>query len=212
MGWSAIVYVKKSIRWCLEKSVQFEDTWAWSTRKYWNFTTWRFLRRYRFLSVKSWKPWWKDAQIRNFDYKTLTPGMGELNLEPWSRVDRDQEVLKEEKVSVTSGKKKVSVRKETSAVSSMKPKIATGEACFGFILSFSCFIFVCFEHSAFATPITNTMSWRKKRPVFAWRPMQFLPRTPRSCAKARTHCRLAFWANRITRSKCVEEEKYPRQK
>ena len=40
---------------------------------------------------------------------------------------------------------------------------ATGEACFGFILSFSCFIFVCFEHSPCATPITNIMSWRKKK-------------------------------------------------
>ena len=42
-------------------------------------------------------------------------------------------------------------------------RYATGEACFGFILSFSCFIFVCFEHSACATPITIPMSWRKKK-------------------------------------------------
>ena len=42
--------------------------------------------------------------------------------------------------------------------------------------------------------------------------MQFPLRDPRSCAKTRTHCRHNFWANRITRSKCVEEEKYPRQK
>ena len=35
---------------------------------------------------------------------------------------------------------------------------------------------------------------------------------PKSCAKTRTHCRHTFWANRITRSKCVEEEKYPKQK
>ena len=31
--------------------------------------------------------------------------------------------------------------------------------------------------------------------------MQFPPRNPRSSAKTRTHCRHAFWANRITRSK-----------
>ena len=30
--------------------------------------------------------------------------------------------------------------------------------------------------------------------------------------KTRTHCRHAFRAKRITRSKCVEEKKYPRQK
>ena len=52
----------------------------------------------------------------------------------------------------------------------------------------------------------------RKRPVFARRPLQFPPRSPRSCAKTRTRCRHTFWANRITRSKCVEEEKYPRQK
>ena len=27
--------------------------------------------------------------IRNFDYETLTPGMGELNQVQWSRVERD---------------------------------------------------------------------------------------------------------------------------
>ena len=30
--------------------------------------------------------------------------------------------------------------------------------------------------------------------------------------KTRTHCRHTFWANRDTRSKCVEEKKHPRQK
>ena len=40
---------------------------------------------------------------------------------------------------------------------------ATGEACFGFILSFSRFIFVYFEHSLCATSITNTLSWHKKK-------------------------------------------------
>ena len=54
--------------------------------------------------------------------------------------------------------------------------------------------------------------WKEGRPVFERRPLQFKARDPRSCAKTRTHCRHAFWANRITRSKCVEEEKYPRQK
>ena len=39
--------------------------------------------RYWFLTIKSWTPWWKDVLIRNSVYETLTPGMGELNLEPW---------------------------------------------------------------------------------------------------------------------------------
>ena len=64
-------------------------------------------------------------------------------------------------------------------------------------------------------------SWRRKRyllpverkrPVFARKPLQFPSRSPRSCAKTRIHCRHTFWANRTTMSKCVEEEKYPRQK
>ena len=54
--------------------------------------------------------------------------------------------------------------------------------------------------------------WTEKRPVFARRPMQFPPRNPRSCAKTRRHCRHTFWTNRITTSKCVEEEKYPKRR
>ena len=49
----------------------------------------------------------------------------------------------------------------------------------------------------------------RKRPVFARRPLQFPPPNPRSCTKTRTHCRHTFQANRVTRSKCVEEEKQP---
>ena len=70
------------------------------------WTTWRFIRRYRRLIIKNWRRWWKGATIRNVDYKTLTTGMGELNREPWKRVERDQLALKEEMVYVTSGKKR----------------------------------------------------------------------------------------------------------
>ena len=52
----------------------------------------------------------------------------------------------------------------------------------------------------------------RKKPVFARRPLQLSPRSPRPCAKTRTHCRHTFWANHITTSTCVEEENYPRQK
>ena len=43
--------------------------------------------------------------------------MGQLNLEPRQSAERESLVLKEERMSVTSGKKKASVRKETIAVS-----------------------------------------------------------------------------------------------
>ena len=49
--------------------------------------------------------------------------MGELIQEQWLRVERDYVALKEEKVLVTSGKEKASVRKETVAVSASIPKI-----------------------------------------------------------------------------------------
>ena len=42
-----------------------------------------------------------------------------------SRIERDWVALKEEKVLVTSGKQKASVRKETNAVSGTKPKIVS---------------------------------------------------------------------------------------
>ena len=54
--------------------------------------------------------------------------------------------------------------------------------------------------------------WKEKRPVFERRPMQFPARESRSCQKTRTHCRHAFRAILLTRSKCVEEKKYPWQK
>ena len=40
---------------------------------------------------------------------------------------------------------------------------------------------------------------KRKRPVFARRPLQFPPRYPRSCAETRTHCRHAFRASPFTR-------------
>ena len=46
-----------------------------------------------------------------------------MKQEQWSRIERDQSALKEEKVSVSSGTKKASVRKETNAVSGMRVTI-----------------------------------------------------------------------------------------
>ena len=96
----------------------------WSTQKmYWNCTTWRFIRRYRCPTIRNWRRSRRGVLIRNFDYETLTPRMGELGLEQWWKVERECQALKEEQVSVTSGKKKANVRKETVAVSATKPKI-----------------------------------------------------------------------------------------
>ena len=53
-----------------------------NSKPYWNCTTWRFIRRYRFPTIRSWMPWWIEVQIRNFVYETLTPDMGKLNLQP----------------------------------------------------------------------------------------------------------------------------------
>ena len=39
---------------------------------------------------------------------------------------------------------------------------------------------------------TTCYQWKEKNPVFAWRPLQFPSRNPRSCTKTRTHCRHAF--------------------
>ena len=96
---------------------------ARNSTPFWNCTAWRFIRRYRFPTIKSWKQWWSGEKLRNFDYETLTPGTGELNQEPWLRIEKDSSALKEEKVSITSRKKKASVRKETDAVSGRRPKI-----------------------------------------------------------------------------------------
>ena len=67
---------------------------------YWNCTTWRLIRRYR-------------AQLSEVEDD------GEKE-EQWLRVERERVALKEDKVPVTCGKKKASVRKETNAVSGMR--------------------------------------------------------------------------------------------
>ena len=48
-----------------------------------------FTRRNRFQIIRSWQPWWKGVLVKNFVYETLTPGIGELNQEQWSRVTWD---------------------------------------------------------------------------------------------------------------------------
>ena len=51
-----------------------------------------------------------------------------------------------------------------------------------------------------------------KRPGVEGRPVQFPAWEWRSCAKTRSQSRHTFRGLDVTRSKCVEEKKYPRQK
>ena len=74
-----------------------------NSKLYWNCTIWWFIKS-------------KDIDA----LEILTPGTGELKQEQWSR---EWAALKEEKVLVTSGKKKASVRKQTNAVSGMRVTI-----------------------------------------------------------------------------------------
>ena len=121
MGWNSTIYIKDSIRWYLGKSVQIENTWVWSTQ----------IRIRMVRNGDSSKD--TDAQlskieddgemIRNSDCETLTPDTGKSKQEQWSRVERAEVALKEEKEDVTSGKEKASVRRETRAVSGMRVMI-----------------------------------------------------------------------------------------
>ena len=76
--------------WCPGKFVQVENTWVWSTQ---NLV--RIVRhgnsseKYRYLTIKSWKRWWREAKIRNFDYEIFTPEMRRLRQVQWLRVAGD---------------------------------------------------------------------------------------------------------------------------
>ena len=124
---------------------------------YWNCTTWRCIRRYRFPIIKKTKKTMvktnidQQLRLRNFDARH-------------GRIESGA-VVKNRKglISVAGGKG------------------------------------ICYQ-------------WKEKSQCSQGDPLQFPSRDPRSYTKIRTHCRHAFRANRITRSKCVEEKKYQRQK
>ena len=59
MGRSSVVYVKSSIRWHLGKCVQSEDTWVCATQNCIRIVRHGNIRRFRFPTFKSWKPWWR---------------------------------------------------------------------------------------------------------------------------------------------------------
>ena len=80
-----LLSVKNTIRWYLGKSFQIEDMWVRADQNRIGIV------RHGASSEdigsqlsKSWKPWWRGEKIRNFNYETLTLGVGELNQEQWS--------------------------------------------------------------------------------------------------------------------------------
>ena len=108
MGRNSIISDANPIWWYLGRIVQIEDTWVCATQN-----------RIRIVwhgdaseEIDAWLSEVENDGEKKYGSETpftklsLTPGMGELNLEPWSRVERDFQALKEEKVSVTSGKER----------------------------------------------------------------------------------------------------------
>ena len=105
---SSIVYVEDSIRWYLGKSVQIEDTWVCATQNRIGIVPHGDSSKDIDAQLSKIEDNGKKGSSRNFDYETLTSGTRELKQEQWSRIERDWSALKEEMVSVTSGKKKAS--------------------------------------------------------------------------------------------------------
>ena len=134
-----------------------------NSKPYWNCTTWRIIRRYRFPIIRSWKPWWRGVSSKIYEIGIFCARNGNYERSAWENRIRN------------SGK-------ESKGIDRLWRRKR------------------------------YLLSVERKRPVFASRPMQFPPRNPRLCAKARAHCRHTIWANRITRLKCVEEEKHPRRR
>ena len=114
-----------SFGWCSGKSVQIEDTWVCAIQNRVEIV------RHGDSSEDIGSPLSKvenNGEEEKKDQKTSIMKLRRqawenLTQEQWSRVERDFLALKEEKVLVTSGKKNVSVRKETKAVYATKPKI-----------------------------------------------------------------------------------------
>ena len=124
MGRSSTIYVKDSIRWYPGKSVPIENTWVRATQNCIGSA------RHGDSSEGIDAPLSKIEDHGGEECKSDTlipkfwrPAMGRLKQEQWSRIEREWMALKEEKVPVTSGKKKASVRKKTNAVSGMRVTI-----------------------------------------------------------------------------------------
>ena len=104
------------ISWKVCTNWEYES--LFNSKPCWNCIAWKFIRRYRNRTIRGWKPWWREAQIRNSEYETLTPEMRESKQEQWFRIAGINVVLKEDKEFAVNGKQKASVREETRVVSS----------------------------------------------------------------------------------------------
>ena len=61
-----------------------------NSKPFWNCCmTWKFIRKYRCLIVESWKRWWRETWVRNFDCEILTPEIRGLRQVQWLRVAGD---------------------------------------------------------------------------------------------------------------------------
>ena len=60
-----------------------------NSKPHWNCLTWKFIKRYRCPIIGSWRRWWKEAWIRNFDHEIFTPETRKLRQEQWLRVTGD---------------------------------------------------------------------------------------------------------------------------
>ena len=62
IGRSSAVYGQDPVGWYFEKIC---TNWGYvslgNSKPYWNCTTWRCIRRYRFPMIKSWKQWWRGV-------------------------------------------------------------------------------------------------------------------------------------------------------
>ena len=155
--------IRYKMRWCFTIYIcqRFQPMIFWkvcisweyvsliNSKLYWNFMTWRFIRRYRCPITKTSRPWWKSIdqkhRLRNF-------GARHGRIETWAVVKNQKGMS-----GVEGGK-------------------------------------------------GNLIPVERKRPVFERRPMHSPAWKWWSCAETRTQSRHTFWANRITRSKCVQEK------
>ena len=125
MVWKSIVCDQHPTEWRPGKVLQIENTWVWSTQNRIRIvrhgdSSEDIASQQSKVENHGKEEYWSETSIMKFRSQRTR----ELTQERWSRIERDWVALKEEKVSVTSGKKKASVPKETVAVCATKPKIA----------------------------------------------------------------------------------------
>ena len=94
-----------------------------NSKLHWNCTIWRFIWRFWCPVIKNWRQWWRGVKIRNYDAKLWRQAR-----QNWNRSsDQEPKGIKwrwrRKRYLLPVERKKASVRKETSAVSSMRVTI-----------------------------------------------------------------------------------------